>query len=401
MIWPFNRERRSAATIASSDPYLAEFFGLRGVGAGGVSPDALMSNSAVAVRCIGLRSEMLASVGLHTFRRSADGGRDRADDIPLYGVLHDLMNPGMTAYEGREFLIRSLDLTGNAYARIERNARGEVIALYPLTPAEVIPERLDSGRLRFRVSPRAGGSFVLLQDEMLHIRGPSRDGLLGVSAIQFGRGAMGLRIAQAETAQNLMQNGMRPSGVMSYAERIQATDRAKIRESVAERLQGPANAGQLLIMDGGAKFERLSFSPEDAEFLASQKLSNEDVARLFGVPPTSVGITDKATYSNVEQEGRALVQNCLGPLAARVEAALARCLLTDDARRTIYIEHDLSSLLRGDVKARFEAYRIGREIGVFSPNDVRRRENEPPIADGDTYHQPANWTPLGAPAVPQ
>ncbi|MDP3176717.1 MAG: phage portal protein, partial [Spirochaetaceae bacterium] len=277
--------------MAASDPYLAEFFGQRPGGVGHISPDALMSNSAVAVRCVGLRSEMLASVGLHLFRRSEGGGRDRADDLPLYEVLHDLMNPDLTAYEGREFLIRCLDLTGNAYARIERNARGEVVAIYPYVPGDVSVERLASGRLRYRVTQRAGGTIVLLQDEMLHIRGPSRDGQIGVSALQFGRGAMGLRVAQAETAQNLMQNGLRPSGVMSFAERIQATDRSKIRESVAERLQGPANAGQLLIMDGGAKFERLSFSPEDAEFLASQKLSNEDVARLFGVPPTSVGIT--------------------------------------------------------------------------------------------------------------
>ena len=399
MIWPFNRETRTAATIAGSDPYLAEFFGLRGQGGAGVSPEALLSNSAVAVRCIGIRSEMLASVGLHTFRRSADGGRERADDLPLYSVLHDLMNPDMTAYEGREFLTRSLDLTGNAYARIDRNMRGEVTAIYPLPPGDVSPERLASGRLRFRVSQRQGGSLILLQDEMLHIRGPSRDGLLGVSPLQFARGAMGLRIAQAETAQNLMQNGLRPSGVMSFAERIQSADRTKIRDSVAERLQGPNNAGQLLIMDGGAKFERLSFSPEDAEFLESQNLANEDVARVYGVPPTSVGITDKATYSNVEQEGRSLVQNCLGPLAARIEAALSRCLLTAEAKKTLYIEHDLSGLLRGDVQARFEAYRIGREIGVFSPNDVRRRENEPPIPNGNSYHQPSNWAPLGAVAV--
>lgn len=399
MIWPFKRETRDASTITSGDPFLDEFFSLRGQGAGGIRPEVLLSNSAVAVRCVGLRSEMLASVGLHVFRRSADGGRDRADDLPVYGVLHDLMNPQMTAFEGREFLTRSLDLTGNAYGRIERNPRGEVTAIYPLTPGEVMPERLSNDRLRYRVSQRQGGTMILLQEEMLHIRGPSRDGQLGVSAIQFGRGAMSLRVAQAETAQNLMQNGLRPSGVMSYTERIQAADRAKIRESVAERLQGPSNAGQLLIMDGGAKFERLSFSPEDAEFLASQKLSNEDVARLFGVPPTSVGITDKATYSNVEQEGRSLVQNCLGPLASRIEAALSRCLLTQEGRRSLYIEHDLSGLLRGDVQARFEAYRIGREIGVFSPNDVRRRENEPPIANGDSYHQPSNWAPLGTEAV--
>lgn len=395
----FNREKR-AASITSSDPYLAEFFGLRGQGATGVQPDLLLSNSAVAVRCVGIRSEMLASVGLFLFRRTADGGRQRADDVPLYSVLHDQMNDQLSAFEGREFLVRSLDLYGNGYARIERDQRGQVVALYPLQAPSVVVERLPSGRVRYRVSDARSGAIVLLQEEVLHIRGPSRDGLIGISAIQLGRQAMGLRISQSQTATAMVDNGLRPSGVMSYPEKINSTDRAKLRESVSERLQGSANAGQLIIMDGGATFTPLAFSAEDAEFLASQKLSNEDVARLFGVPPTSVGITDKATYSNTEQEGRALVQNCLGPLAARVESALMRCLLTPEARRSLYVEHDLSSVLRGDVQARFESYRIAREIGAMSPNDIRRRENEPPIAGGDVYHQPSNWVVLGESGSP-
>ena len=90
------------------------------------------------------------------------------------------------------------------------------------------------------------------------------------------------------------------------------------------------------------------------------------------------------------------MQNAMAPLASRVETAMMRCLLTDAGRRTLYIEHDLDGLLRGDIKSRFEAYRVGRECGVYSANDVRRKENEPPIGtDGNMYHQHANWVPLG------
>ena len=393
-LWPFKRETR-AADPAPVDPYMAGWPGYPPAW-GSVTSDALLSNSAVAVRCVNLRSEMLASVGLFVFQRTADGGRDRANDLPIYSVLHDMANPQMTAFEAREFLIRSLDLHGNAYARIERDNRGGVTAIYPIEPGLVSVERLDSGRLRYRVTEPRGSLTILLQEEMLHVRGPSRDGVMGVSAIQYGRGAMGLRVSQAETATALIANGLRPSGVMSYDERLTGDARVKIREAVAERVQGANNAGQLLIMDGGAKYTPLAWSAEDAEFLDSQKLSNEDVARLFGVPPTSVGITDKATYSNTEQEARSLVANCLGPLASRVESAMMRCLLTDEGRRSLYIEHDLAALLKGDVQARFEAYRIGREIGALSPNDIRRRENETPIPGGDVYHQPANWVPLGS-----
>jgi phage portal protein BeeE len=94
------------------------------------------------------------------------------------------------------------------------------------------------------------------------------------------------------------------------------------------------------------------------------------------------------------------VRDTLGPLAARIEAGMERCLLTANGRRSQYVEFELSGLLRGDVRSRFESYRIGREIGALSPNDIRRRENESPIENGDTYHQPSNWVPLGSQPQP-
>lgn len=74
---------------------------------------------------------------------------------------------------------------------------------------------------------------------------------------------------------------------------------------------------------------------------------------------------------------------------------MMRDLLTPDTRGELYVEHDLAGLLRGDTKARYEAYRIGREWGWLSPNDIRRTENMPPIPDGDLYTSPLNQAPLG------
>ena len=76
------------------------------------------------------------------------GGRERAQDDPLYSVLHDTPNPIMTAFEFRELMIRSLDLHGNAFARVARNLRGQVMALWPLSPQIVEVQRLANGRLR-------------------------------------------------------------------------------------------------------------------------------------------------------------------------------------------------------------------------------------------------------------
>src|SRR5215203_3234233 len=123
-------------TRAASDPYFSEFVAMRSVGS--PSADNVLSNLAVAARCVALRSEMLASVPLFLFRRGENGGRERATDNLLYGVLHDISNPVQTAFEFRELMVRSLDLTGNFFARIERNARGQVQALWPMMTADVM-----------------------------------------------------------------------------------------------------------------------------------------------------------------------------------------------------------------------------------------------------------------------
>jgi HK97 family phage portal protein len=360
-----------------------------------VSADVVLSASSVAARCVALRSELLASVPLMVFRRSADGGRDRADDLPIYGVLHDQANEGMTAFEAREFMVRSLDLAGDAFARIERDSAGQVTWLFPFRPALVSVEELRAGRLRYKVSHIAGGTDTLLQEEMLHVRGPSRDGVRGMSPLQIARANLGLMLAQSGAASGLASRGLRSSGFLETSQVLNEGDRARLT-GIINDYAGSGRAGSVMILEGGMAYKPLSWSPEDAELLASRKLSNEDVARVFGVPPTSVGITDKATYSNVEQESTMLVRNCLAPLAQRVETAMSRCLLSTDARRTVYIEHDLTGLLRGDTKARFEAYRVGREWGWLSPNDIRRAENLPPIQGGELYTSPLNQAPLGS-----
>src|SRR5690606_23748795 len=102
----------SRAAVSSSWPAFDTGWGF-------ASPSAVLSNLSVAARCVSIRSELLASVPLRLYRRTPDGGRKRADDLPLAAVLHDLANPNTTAFEARELMGRALDLYGNAYALID------------------------------------------------------------------------------------------------------------------------------------------------------------------------------------------------------------------------------------------------------------------------------------------
>jgi len=354
-------------------------------GVGFVTPHKVLSNRAVAVRCVSLRSELLASVPLNIFRRLPDGDRDRVTGTPLADALSDLSNPLMTAFELRECLVRSLDTAGNGYARIERNGRGQVTALWPLQAGSVQVERLESGRLRYRVKTADGRVTVLLQEEVLHIRASSEDGLLGRSPISIARGALQTAISQNDTAENLASSGLRPGAVFTHPGKLSEKAIDNISNSYMQQSAGPHNAGKPLVLQEGMTFSHASFSAEDAELLESRKLSNEDVARIFGCPGGPVGIRDSVSYGSAQADALGLIQNALAPLAKRIEMAMMRCLLTTEGRRTFFIEHDFGGLLRGDASTRWTTYRTAREIGALSTNEIRRFENMTAVEGGDDH----------------
>jgi len=386
----FGAEKR----IATTDAYFGAFINQRSRVA--ASSDGAISALGVAAACIARRAQGLASVPLIVHRTLDPSNAGRADDHPLYDVLNTYPNDYQSAFEFREFMARSHDLFGNAYARIERDSRGQVAALHPFAPMMVALERLPNGRLRYRGTDFVGREWTLTQDEVLHVRGPSRNGIYGLSPLQIANEAVSLALSANDFARSYFDNSSTPDGYIKYpaGTTLKAGQTDEVRKywvgkfSAKNRFAGPA-----VLTDGG-EFAQLNINAADAQLIETRRYSAEEIARIFDCPPTSVGIVQKATYSNTEQEALALVRNCLTPLAARFESAFARCLLTTAGRRSYFFRHNFNELMRGDMETRFNAYRVAREIGAYSPNDIRRLENEAAIPGGDQYSTPANWLPL-------
>ena len=387
------RERRSE-TMGTADPRFAQFLG-HGIGAPLVDTNRA-SGLAVCQACVSTIASGLAAVPLNLYQSTENGGRQRATTSPLYRVLHDAFNDRLTAFEGREFMLTALLLNGNAYARIETNGRGQIVALHPIHPSRMAVERLDNDRLRYVETTERGQRRIHLQDEILHVRyklGP--DGIMGQSPIQLARETFSLAVTQQEQAGKQASRAFRTEGALIFPNPIGPEGKQGALARLGERIESTASTSGVLVLDGGAEWKSFALSSKDAEFLESRKLTNMDIARIFAVPPTVAGITDNATYSNVDGESRALVIRCLAPMARRVEQAMNAALLTAAGRGRYFIEHDLAGLLRGDLKARYESYRVGREWGWLSPNEIRRWENLSEIEGGDEYLSPLNMTTAG------
>ena len=344
--------------------------------------------------CVRILSETVAGLPLNVYRYNDSGGKEKAFKHPLYRLLHDEPNPEMTSFAFRETLMSHLLLWGNAYAQIIRNARGEVIALYPLMPNKMTVDRDQSGRLfysyqRSAEDPSSLGKstqVTLSPSDVLHIPGLGFDGLIGYSPIAMAKNAIGLAIATEEYGAKFFANGAAPSGVLEHPGTIK--DPQRVKESWNSAYQGSANSHKIAVLEEGMKYTAIGIAPEQAQFLETRKFQINEIARIFRVPPHMLADLEKSSFSNIEQQSLEFVKYTLDPWVVRWEQSMCRVLFSESEKPEFFIKFNVDGLLRGDYASRMTGYATARQNGWMSANDIRELENLDRISPdlgGDLY----------------
>lgn len=364
----FKLEKRTNP-MPNGDGYWAGWEAARsGVG----NPESI----AAVYACVSAISETIASLPLHLYRRGND--MQRATEHPLYNVLHTQANEYQTALEFRESMQAAVLLTGNAYARIERDGNGQVIALHPLGNVTV---QTTGSSLRYEYTDRHGLLHRLLPHEILHLRNraSTANPYLGVSPIQASRETVDMAHAEREHGRSTFTNGGKLSGILKFPQKLKDEQRKALQQSWDSQHAGAANAGRTAILEGGVEYQTVSMSMQDAEYLASRQFSVEEIARLFRVPPTVIGDLKHGNYSNSVEMNRTFVTMSLSRHLLMWEQAISTQLLTETGRKIFRAKHSVEGLLRGDSKTRAEFYQLGIDAGWLLPSDARELEDMPHI----------------------
>lgn len=384
-------ERRSQySTLANPADWLFDALGKTRTASGkAVTPDTALQSSAVFA-CVRLLSEQIATLPLLTYRRLPEGGKVRATDHPIYRLLHDTPNPYQTAVEFREMLSGHLVLRGNAYAVIEFSQRGFPVALWPLHPDKVQVFVAPDGRPAYQVRKADDSTYWLLADEMLHLRGLSADGYLGLSPVALAQEAIGVALAAEEHGGRFFSNNAQPGGIVKHPGKLSKEAYERLRTAWSARHEGNENAYKTAILEEGMEWITVGMTSKDAQFIETRQYQVNDIARIFRVPAWMIGGTgDSMTYSNTEQQSLAFVTFSLRPWLVRWEQALFRVLLTEKEQGQYAIEHLVDALLRGDALTRSQALQVQRAGGALTPNEWREIENRNPIEGGDLMGAPA------------
>lgn len=334
-------------------------------------------------------AESVAQLPLHLYRRTDNGGKERATDHPLAELLHGQPNEWTSAFEFRQFMQTALCLHGNAFAFINRSG-GRIVELIPIA-STAVTVKTDPVTMEPTYSVATGGTQREYdRSEIFHLRTLGTSPHVGMSPITQMREAIGLALVMEQHAAGIFGSGARPSGVFKYAKTVAPETLKRLRDSFNATHSGGANAGRTLILEDGMEFDPLQFTSVDLQFLEMRRHQVAEIARGFRIPLHLLQELERTTHANAESMGQQFLSLTLLPWLKMWEGAIRRALLTPEERGEYFAEFLADDLARADLAARFTAYSQAVTNGLLSPNEVRAAENRAPYPGGDQYRLPLN-----------
>lgn len=368
---------------------LSDVVSLKGLFApsGDISVNVKNATSISAVyAAIGVISDTISTLPLNVYELNGKN-RNIANNHNLQKIIKFKPNEYLTNVTFIEAVVKNMLTYGNAYIYPIKTRSNEIIKLEIVHPENIQIQSYQ--KVPFYLYTSTKGSIRLELNELINIPYFSYDGLNGLSPISACRSNLETMKAVDEHSKTFYKNGAFPSGVLEMPVELSDEAYARLKKSWHTAYSGE-NANKTAILEAGAKYAPITIPNKDAQFIELKQFQVSDIARIFNIPAHKIGDLSHATFSNIEQQEINYAIQTILPLITKIESFFNRWLIEDDEKSRLYFKFKLSAMLRGDAKSRFESYMLGRNMGVYSVNEIRELEDLNPIDGGDIYDKPLN-----------
>lgn len=333
-------------------------------------------------RCVEVISDSVAQLPLEPYRMDSQGYKVKFTSHPTYKLLNKEPNQRMSRFTFIKTLIVSTLLRGNGYAYIERDGKGDAIALH-LIPSELVTINRPK-TLKEPISYSIAGVGRVDSKDMIHILNFSYDGIIGISTLQHARHSLGLATDSDSHAAGFFKGGANIAGILKSDGHLAPDQKQQIKQ--AWQMAFNPNYGSpngVAVLEGNFSFEPITVNPSDAQLLETRQFNVVDICRFFGVSPVKAFDLSKSSYSTVEATELAFLTDTLSPLLEKIELEFERKLYKPNEKDSIDVRFDTAMLLRADKQSLANYYQTLFNIGVVSPNDIRKQLDMPAIEGGD------------------
>jgi HK97 family phage portal protein len=327
--------------------------------------------------------------------KTSDGETESSSTSPASRLLR-YPNAYQTINQFLFNVVAMMKFEGECVVLIVRDNRQAPVALHICQKGTAMPYvEPVSGEIFYSVSANpmiyTDGGYMVPARDVIHFREHTpRHPLIGESPIKAAALALGINVALNQHQAAFFQNMSRPSGVLTTDASLTIEQINRLRENF-EKHSKRWDSGGMPVLSNGLKFEQLSINSVDAQLVESQRMSVEEIARVFGMPPPLIGDLKNATLSNTEQLISMWLSMSLGALLENIESSFERAF---DLAPNEEIELNEMALLRTDFAGRIDGLTKGITGGLYTPNEARDLEGLRPVSDGDTPFLQQQMVPI-------
>jgi HK97 family phage portal protein len=338
-------------------------------------------------RCVTVIMNSVASLPVRLYVYDGDGYKQEVKNNLSY-LLGKKPNSKMNSYTFYSLIVKDILLSGNAYALILRDG-GNIIGFQYVPAGLVTPVDMIT-RVEYVVT---GVKGRVRQEDILHFMNYTENGVFGLSVLAHARRTLGIADAGDKAAENFYKSGGCTSGFLKFEGPSSGKQRDEILSAWNTATGGPNNGPNgIAVLPANVQYTQLSVDPADAQLLESRKFEVIDICRFFGVSPLKVFSLENASYNSIEATELAFLNDTLRPLLTKLETELETKLFKPED--SFDIKFDVSELLRTDKKSQAEYFTKLFNLGVLSPNDIRKELDMNSIDGGDIHVAQINLTSI-------
>lgn len=376
-----------------SDPDIGSIFGYVPTASGvSVTADTALRVPAV-LQAVRLIAEAIGTTSCKLYV-NIDDSKETAKDHRAYKLVHDRANGWTSAGQLRTELTFDAMLHGAGYAHVRRLSDGTPYGLHRLKPGSVQRRTEEDGEPYFVVTTKDRRQVVLPYTDVIYV-----PGFVGGSLVSLGREAIAVAMNLEKHAARLFGSGARPAITITVAKATDEKVGASVTANTKKSFKKAMEEDGVVVCENGTDINVLTMTSSDAQFLENRRFQTEEIARVFGVPPTMLFDLERGTWSNTEEMNRNFRQSCLQAWFERWAFAYATALLTEDEQETHYVEFIPDDMQNTDVAVRTETLTKLIAARVMTPNEARGKLNMPALPGGDELANP-HITPAPAAAQP-
>lgn len=317
--------------------------------------------------CLNKIAGTMAAVPIKLYKREDDRITEVTDDRRTI-LLNSETGDTLDAYQMKRAVVLDYFLGRGGYIYIDK-VRNEVRSL------RYVAEK----NISFNQNPD-----VIFKDYDILVQGNTyrpyqfvrllrntEDGAQGKSLIEENKQLLSVAYNSMKFEETLVATGGNKKGFIKSPRRLSQQAINSLKE--AWRNLYSNNTESVVILNEGLDFQEASNTSVEMQLNENKKTNGDEICKVIGIPPSLL------SGNAGEQDEKNFIKYELSNLLAEFRTALNRAMLLESEKQMYFFDFDISELIKGDIDKRYNAYSVGIEKGFLQTDEVRKKENMPPL----------------------